>query len=66
MTFSWGFGAVRRQVKWLLSDWRDTTGFTTTGERPQNWRETLLLLYPNSAEASKAPLTALTSLLRER
>ena len=25
---------------------RDTTGFTTTGERPQNWRETLLVLYP--------------------
>lgn len=45
---------------------RDTTGFTTAGERPQNWRETLLLLYPNSAEAAKAPLTALTSLLKER
>src|SRR5215510_5179918 len=44
---------------------RDTSGFTTPGERPQNWRETLLLLYPNSAEAAKAPLTALTSLMKE-
>lgn len=43
---------------------RDTSGFTTAGERPQNWRETLLLLYPNSAEAAKAPLTALTSLMK--
>src|SRR5262245_57633053 len=45
---------------------RDTSGFTTPGERPQNWRETLLLLYPNSAEAAKAPLTALTSLMKEK
>jgi hypothetical protein len=45
---------------------RDTSGFTTNGERPQNWRETLLLLYPNSAEAAKAPLTALTSLMKEK
>ena len=45
---------------------RDTSGFTTAGERPQNWRETLLLLYPNSAEAAKAPLTALTSLMKEK
>lgn len=44
---------------------RDTSGFTTPGERPQNWREALLLLYPNSAEAAKAPLTALTSLMKE-
>jgi hypothetical protein len=43
---------------------RDTSGFTTNGERPQNWRETLLMLYPNSAEAAKAPLTALTSLMK--
>ena len=45
---------------------RDTSGFTTPGERPQNWRETLLLLYPNSAEAAKAPLTALTSLMKDK
>lgn len=45
---------------------RDTSGFTTNGERPQNWRETLLLMYPNSAEAAKAPLTALTSLMKEK
>lgn len=35
-----------------------------TNQRPQNWRETVLMLYPNSAELSKAPLTALTSMMR--
>lgn len=44
---------------------RDTSGFTTS-QRPENWRETLMLLYPNSAEAAKAPLTALTSLMKEK
>lgn len=43
---------------------RDTSGFTTTGQRPENWRETLLMLYPNSGNMQKAPLTALTSLLK--
>lgn len=33
-------------------------------QRPQNWRQTMLLLYPNSAEIAKAPLTALTSLMK--
>lgn len=42
---------------------RDTSNFVTN-QRPENWRETLLLLYPNSAEAAKAPLTALTSLMK--
>lgn len=35
-------------------------------ERPENWREGLLMLYPNSAEAAKAPLTALTSKMKSR
>lgn len=35
-----------------------------TNQRPQNWRETVLMLYPNSAELSKAPLTALTSMMK--
>lgn len=44
---------------------RDTSNFVTN-EAPENWRQGLLLLYPNSAKAAKAPLTALTSLLKER
>lgn len=44
---------------------RDTSGFVAN-EAPENWRQGLLLLYPNSAKAAKAPLTALTSLLKER
>src|SRR5690554_2956834 len=43
---------------------RDTSNFVAN-QRPENWRQTLLLLYPNSAEAGKAPLTALTSLMKE-
>lgn len=35
-----------------------------TNQRPQNWRQTVLMLYPNSAEISKAPLTALTSMMK--
>lgn len=42
---------------------RDTANFVAN-QRPENWRETLMLLYPNSAEAAKAPLTALTSLMK--
>jgi len=37
-----------------------------TNERPQNWRQGLLRLYPNSAEAAKAPLTALTAAMKDR
>lgn len=44
---------------------RDTSGFTAS-QRPENWREALLLLNPNSAEAAKAPLTALTSLMKTK
>ncbi len=33
-------------------------------QRPQNWRETVLMLYPNSSEIAKAPLTALTSMMK--
>ena len=41
---------------------RTTTNFITN-QRPENWREALLMLYPNAGEGQKAPLTALTSLL---
>lgn len=44
---------------------RDTTGFVTN-ERPENWRQGIFFLMPNSARAAKAPLTALTSLMKER
>lgn len=43
---------------------RDTSNFVAN-QRPENWRQTLLLLYPNSSDAAKAPLTALTSLMKE-
>lgn len=39
---------------------RDTSGFTVAGQRPENWREGALLLFPNGM----APLTALTSVMR--
>lgn len=39
---------------------RATNDFTVDGQRPKNWRETLLRLYPNG----KAPLTALTALMK--
>jgi hypothetical protein len=42
---------------------RNTTNFITN-QRPENWREAILLLYPNAGEGSKAPLTALTSLMQ--
>lgn len=38
-----------------------TTANFVTDQRPKNWRETILLLYPNGS----APLTALTSLMGE-
>jgi len=42
---------------------RDTSNFVAN-ERPENWRQGLMLLYPNSAKAGNAPLTALTSLMK--
>lgn len=39
---------------------RATNDFTVPGQRPKNWRETILRLYPNG----KAPLTALTALMK--
>lgn len=42
------------------------TGNFAANERPENWREGLLRLYPNSAEAAKAVLTALTSMMKSR
>lgn len=41
---------------------RSTADFTVDGQRPKNWREGILKLYPNG----KAPLTALTSLMKSR
>lgn len=40
---------------------RDTSNFVSE-QRPKNWRETVLLLYPNG----KAPLTAFTSLMKTK
>lgn len=48
-----------------ISGLRNSDNFVS-GERPQNYREGLLRLYPNSAEAMKAPLTALTSMMKSR
>lgn len=36
-----------------------------TNQRPQNWRQTILMLYPNSAEIAKAPLVALTAMMKD-
>lgn len=44
-----------------LQGLRDTSGFVTD-QRPKNWREGIMLLYPNG----KAPLTALTSLMKSK
>lgn len=43
-----------------------TTANFVTNQRPENWRETITLLYPNSARAAAAPLTALTSVMKNR
>lgn len=40
---------------------RDTSNFVTD-QRPKNWRETIMLLYPNG----KAPLTALTTVMKTK
>lgn len=39
---------------------RGTGSFAVTGQRPENWREKILELYPNG----KAPLTALLAMLK--
>lgn len=39
-----------------------TTANFVTNQRPQNWREGILLLYPNG----ETPLTAITSLMKKR
>lgn len=44
---------------------RNTTSFDTpAGRRPQNFREAILMLYPNGGGVEKAPLTALTAVMR--
>lgn len=40
---------------------RDTSNFVAD-QRPQNWREGIMLLYPNG----KMPLLALTSVMKSR
>lgn len=43
-----------------------TTANFVTNQRPENFREAIALLYPKSAEVRKAPLTALTSVMKKR
>lgn len=44
---------------------RNTTTFDSpTGRRPQNYREAILRLYPNGGGIEKAPLTALTAVMK--
>lgn len=44
---------------------RNTTSFDTpAGRRPQNYREAILMLYPNGGGIEKAPLTALTAVMK--
>lgn len=44
---------------------RNTTSFDTpNGRRPQNFREAILMLYPNGGGIEKAPLTALTAVMK--
>src|SRR5215207_6534813 len=43
-----------------------TTANFVANQRPENWRETIALLYPRSAEVRKAPLTALTAVMKEK
>lgn len=43
----------------------NTTTFDTPGgRRPQNYREAILMLYPNGGGIEKAPLTALTAVMK--
>lgn len=43
-----------------------TTSNFVTNQRPENWRETIALMYPNSSRVRQAPLTALTSVMKKR
>jgi hypothetical protein len=44
---------------------RNTTSFDSpTGRRPENFREAILMLYPNGGGIEKAPLTALTAVMK--
>lgn len=44
---------------------RNTTSFDSpTGRRPENYREAILMLYPNGGGIEKAPLTALTAVMK--
>lgn len=43
-----------------------TTANFVTNQRPENWRESIALMYPNSSRVREAPLTALTSVMKTR
>lgn len=44
---------------------RTTEAFNNpTGRRPENWREGLLMLYPNGSAIEQAPLVALTAVMK--
>lgn len=43
-----------------------TTANFVTNQRPENWRESIALMYPNSSRVREAPLTALTSVMKKR
>lgn len=43
-----------------------TTANFVANQRPENWREAIALMYPNSARVRSAPLTALTSVMKTR
>ncbi len=43
-----------------------TTANFVANQRPENWRESINLLYPNSAKMAEAPLTALTAVMKTR
>ena len=46
---------------------RNTEAFNTPGgRRPQNYREAILMLYPNGGGIEKAPLTALTAVMKSQ
>src|SRR5690606_41509723 len=46
---------------------RNTTAFDTpAGRRPQNFREGILMLYPNGGGIETAPLTALTAVMKSQ
>lgn len=48
-----------------ISGLMNTTTFDNPGgRRPQNFRETILMMYPNGGDIEKAPLTALTAVMR--